>query len=258
MTSPSSCSDPHDGRTMDRSSLLSDYWSNGVIHVRGLLGAQELQAARGAIERYQREILPGLPTADYTLEPDGRSVRNLWRMEQHDPYFADLAVRPTLLSLVEPLLNGRPVLLGVETFSKPALVGSAVPPHQDNAYFCQTPADVLTVWIALDAATRDNGAVEYLLGSHRELLPHAPSGVKGNSIGLAEVPADGQYTRFLGVISPGDALVHHSQTIHFSDANRSDQSRLSLILVYRGQHTQTDPVLKDSYNRAIKLTPQNA
>ena len=68
------------------------------------------------------------------------------RLEQHDPWFLEFAKQPRLLELVGPLVNGAPELVGAETFNKPALVGSAVPPHQDNAYFCQSPADVLTVY----------------------------------------------------------------------------------------------------------------
>ena len=83
-----------------------------------------------------------------------------------------------LVDLVAPLVNGPLAVMAVESFNKPARVGSPVPPHQDNAYFCQEPADVLTVWIALDPATQENGAVEYFLGSHHELWPHKPSGSK--------------------------------------------------------------------------------
>ena len=82
MTFPLSCSDPHEGRIVEHASLLSDDRNNGVIRLRSLLDAQELEAPRSAIARYQREILPPLPTADDTLEPDGRSIRNLWRMER--------------------------------------------------------------------------------------------------------------------------------------------------------------------------------
>jgi ectoine hydroxylase-related dioxygenase (phytanoyl-CoA dioxygenase family) len=38
-------------------------------------------------------------------------------------------------------------------------VGSGVPYHQDIAYFCQPPPDMLTVWIAIDAVTEANGTV---------------------------------------------------------------------------------------------------
>jgi len=183
-------------------------------------------------------------------------VRNLWRMEHHDPFFLAMASRRSFLELVSPLVNGVPVLMGIETFNKPARVGSAVPPHQDNAYFCQSPPDVLTLWIAIDPATAANGAVEYLRGSHTTLRPHTPSGVRGNSFGIVKAPVD-EYPRFLGEIEPGDALIHHSQTIHFSAPNLSDQSRLSLIFVFRGQHTTTDPQLKEAYAKAASLTPPN-
>ncbi|WP_197453531.1 phytanoyl-CoA dioxygenase family protein [Caulifigura coniformis] len=233
--------------------LIDDYRRNGVIVVPGLLSSLELQDVRRRIEGYQGDRLKDLPAGDFTLEPDGKTVRNLWRMEQHDPFFLEFAGQSRFLDLVGPLVNGEPVLVGVETFNKPALVGSAVPPHQDNAYFCQSPADVLTVWIAIDPATPENGAVEYLLGSHGGLRPHRPSGVKGNSIGLVETPRD-EFPRFLGTIDAGDALIHHAQTIHFSSSNRSPDSRLSLILVYRGKHTATDADLKERYVNAFRMT----
>jgi phytanoyl-CoA hydroxylase len=240
------------------SEVIRNYRRDGVVVIPSLLDASELAEIRQRLEQYGREQLPSLPSGDYTLEPDGRTIRNLWRIEHHDPWFLEFAGQDRLLSLVRPLLNGEPVLIGVETFNKPARVGSAVPTHQDNAYFCQSPPDVLTVWIALDDATRENGAVEYLLGSHHDLRPHVPSGVKGNSFGLAETPDETEFPKFLGVIPAGAALIHHSQTVHSSTPNRSENSRLSLILVYRGQHTETDPRLKDDYRRALTLTPQNA
>ena len=241
---------------MSDTRLTDDYRRDGVIVVPGLLSSDELIEVRDRITRYQTERLPTLPKGDYTLEPDGQTVRNLWRMEQHDPYFLAMASRRSFLALVAPLVNGVPVLMGIETFNKPARVGSAVPPHQDNAYFCQKPPDVLTLWIAIDPATAESGAVEYLSGSHLSLQPHTPSGVRGNSFGIADSPID-EFPRILGEIKPGDALIHHCQTIHFSAPNRSDQSRLSLIFVYRGQHTTTDPQLKEAYSKAASMTPTN-
>ncbi len=233
-------------------SLIADYQRDGVIVLRQWLSPEELADARTQVARYQAEQLARLPPGDYTLEPDGRTVRNLWRLEQHDAWFRDFALQPRFLEALRPLLTGEPVLVGVETFNKPALVGSAVPPHQDNAYFCQTPPDVLTLWIALDAATEANGAVEYLPGSHHELRAHRASGVKGNSMGLAEPPRAGESGAFLGIINPGDALVHHCQTIHFSAPNRSPEPRLSLICVYRAAHTATDPGLKATYSQVLQ------
>jgi phytanoyl-CoA hydroxylase len=86
-------------------------------------------------------------------------------MERHDPFFAALAARPEILRLVGRLVHGDPILLGVETFNKPVKVGSSVPAHQDNAYFCQSPPDVLTVWISIDAATEATGPIFHIHGA---------------------------------------------------------------------------------------------
>jgi ectoine hydroxylase-related dioxygenase (phytanoyl-CoA dioxygenase family) len=234
---------------MNPEQILKDYERDGVVRVSQFLSGDELRAIRLEIEAYVRNVAPKLEASEVTFEADGRTARNLWRMEKHDLFFANVARKPDTLSLVRLLVRGEPVLLGVETFNKPARIGSGVPPHQDNAYFCQSPPDVLTVWIALDAVTEANGPVFYGRGSHMAgLLAHKPSGVKGNSIGLAGKFEDAD--PFIGLLEPGDALIHHCQTVHYSGPNRTDYPRCGFLLVYRGAHTKTDPALKMVYEQA--------
>jgi phytanoyl-CoA hydroxylase len=229
----------------------ADFEQDGFIRIRGLYAARDVDRLRAEVDRYVRDVLPQLPPGDFVLEADGRAARNLWRMEQHDPWFAGLPQRPDLQRLVARLVRGQPVLAAVESFCKPAKVGSAIPPHQDNAYFCQQPPDMLTVWIAIDPATEANGPVTYLAGSHHwGLLPHQPSGVRGNSLGLVQLPPTNPARQFVGLLEPGDALIHHCETIHFSAPNPSPQSRLGLLFVMRGAQTQTNPGLKAAYDQA--------
>ena len=229
---------------------LADYERDGCIRVRGFLDANLLQDVRRRLDHYMREIAPAVPEGDRTFEPDGVTVRNLWRMEQHDPYFINFAKRPAVIELVTTLVHGEPVLMGVETFNKPARVGSGVPPHQDNAYFCRTPPDVLTIWIAMDAATEANGPIFYLKGSQHTMHAHRPSGVAGNSMGLAKMPQHADADVFRGTLEAGDALIHHCQTIHWSAPNKTDHARCGLLMVFRGAHTVHDPELKAAYDAA--------
>jgi ectoine hydroxylase-related dioxygenase (phytanoyl-CoA dioxygenase family) len=242
--------------TINPTQLLQDYERDGVVVIRQLLSADEVAEVRAELERYIRDDLASKPADAATMEADGKSVRNLWRLEQHNAKLRALAEREDIRALVAPLLDGEPLLAAVETFNKPARIGSGVPYHQDNAYFCQTPPDMLTVCIAIDAVTEANGPVFFVKGSHREgMLPTKPSGVRGNSIGMAEpssVPLSGQ---FCGLLEPGDATVHHSVTVHHSAPNTTEHSRLGLLLVYRGAHTRTDPALKTTYTVAATATP---
>jgi ectoine hydroxylase-related dioxygenase (phytanoyl-CoA dioxygenase family) len=101
---------------------------------------------------------------------------------------------------------------------------------------------MLTVWLAIEAVTAANGPVFFVKGSHRGgVLPTKPSGVRGNSIGMAEPSTVPLADQFCGLLNPGDATIHHCNTIHHSAPNTTDESRLGLLLVYRGEHTQTDP-----------------
>ncbi len=236
--------------------LMRDYRRDGVVVIRGFLSPTEVSDILDEIDRYVREDLDSKPADAATWEADGKTVRNLWRLEQHSPFLLEIASRPAIRDLVAPLVNGIPVLEGIETFNKPARVGSAVPYHQDNAYFCQTPPDMLTLWIAIDAVTESNGPIYFVKGSHQKgVLPTKPSHVRGNSIGLAEPPAVPLKDQFCGSLKPGDATIHHCNTIHHSAANNTDQSRLGLLFVYRGEHTRTDPKLQAAYAVASSLTP---
>lgn len=235
---------------MSSEQIVEDYRAQGFVHLPQFYTSEELAEIRAAIEVYNREIVPGVPESDVVFEADGTAIRNCWRMQLHDPFFERLTQDERLQTLVAELVNGTPLCMGVETFNKPAKVGSAVPPHQDNAYFCQEPPDVLTVWVALDDVTPQNGPVQYLTGSHEEgLREHRPSGVKGNSFGLAETVDAARAS--ITLLKQGDVLIHHCQTIHFSAPNLSDQPRLGLLMVFRGTHTQDSAEMKAAYQRAL-------
>lgn len=240
----------------DTRKLIQDYERDGVVMIRQFLTAEDVAAVRAELERYIRDDLAGKPTDAATMEADGKTVRNLWRLERHNDPLRVLAERADIRAIIAPLVHGEPVLEAVETFNKPARIGSGVPYHQDNAYFCQTPPDMLTVWIAIDAVTPENGPVFFVKGSHLGgVLPTKPSGVRGNSIGMAEPSTVPLEEQFRGLLAPGDATIHHCNTIHHSAPNTTEHSRLGLLFVFRGSHTQTDPALKITYTAAASATP---
>lgn len=233
-----------------------DYDRHGVIRVPAFLSSAEVSEIREELERYTCEDLPGKPADAATREVDEEQVRNLWRLEVHNPRLRRFAERSDVLDLVGKLVNGEPVLAAIETFNKPAKIGSGVPAHQDNAYFCRTPADMLTVWIAIDPVTNANGPVTYVKGSHLNgVLPTKPSGVKGNSIGLAEEVKASSEDEFCGLLGPGDATIHHCNTIHWSAPNTTENPRLGFLMVYRGAHTEVDPTLRETYSAAAAVNP---
>ena len=87
---------------MNIEALTALYAEDGVVHVESLFSPVEIEEIREALQRYADEIVPGLPPNDVVLEADGVSVRNCWRMDVHDPWFATLAKKESIIALVRP------------------------------------------------------------------------------------------------------------------------------------------------------------
>ncbi len=79
------------------------------------------------------------------------------------------------------------------------------------------------MWIALDRADRGNGCLHYAKGTHRRNLP-ARVGLPGFSAESEEAVAV--------EVEPGDATIHSSLTVHWSEANRSRRSRQAITYFY--------------------------
>ena len=128
-----------------------------------------------------------------------------------------------LMGLDEDLLVGWGHMI-----RKPALVGEALPWHQDEAYW--DPAMIyraLGCWLPLDDATIENGCMSYIPGSHRsEVLPHRHVGDDPRVHALFTSPASADIERAVPVPVPaGGAVFHHSRTLHASGPNRTDKAR---------------------------------
>jgi ectoine hydroxylase-related dioxygenase (phytanoyl-CoA dioxygenase family) len=98
--------------------------------------------------------------------------------------------------------------------------------------------------------------VYYARGSqHGGLRPHKRSGVKGNSLMLAEAPAAGEFEEVPGVLRRGGAVLHHCELLHRSEPNRSPNPRRGLLFVYRGAHCQIDPEGTKAYRAVLATMP---
>ncbi|MBI3962896.1 MAG: phytanoyl-CoA dioxygenase family protein [Deinococcus sp.] len=232
--------------------------AEGFLKIEGFLSEEQIQEIESELSHYLQTMVPTLPMGDIVYETEAsfwerREIRNLWRMEKYSEYLAALARQKDVLELVGTLVNGEPVLMAVELFAKPAHIGSAVPYHQDNAYFNLAPPDALTCWLALDDSTVENGCVYYVRGSHRQgLLPHKASLVPGNSYGLARIPGPAEVDEVPGIIGRGGIVLHHCCLLHRSEKNRGERSRRGLLLVYKAAHCQIDPVGMEQYQAAAR------
>ena len=231
----------------------------GFAIVRQLLGATDFAELRDNVDRYIRDVVPTLSDADAFYHDRSRpeTLKQMQRMGQ-DAYFRDYLKNPKWQALAEALIGEPAQAEQPEWFNKPPGINHVTPPHQDNYYFCLRPANVLTIWMALDPVDAENGCLRYVAGSHlRGIRKHAKSQILGFSQGIADYTAE-DFTREVAVpLQPGDVVAHHGNTIHRADSNLSlTRNRRSFAIVFRGVSCQRDEEAYAQYLNAAKQQHQ--
>jgi phytanoyl-CoA hydroxylase len=211
------------------------FQDDGCVVVRGVFSAEEVAAFANEIDDIVRTVVPRLGPGDvYFEQGPSRSVKSMFRLEQHSVLFRRLMSDDRLLEIVRAIWpEGEIVRDAVSYFGKPARDGSVTPPHQDNFFQHWNPPLALTVTVSIDASTPENGALICAKRSHRQLFPHHPSGVMGFSMTLDDPVDTTTYPEQHLCLEPGDIAIHHIAVIHRSEANRSDRPRRQLAIGYR-------------------------
>lgn len=235
------------------------YDRDGFIVVRQLLGDREFAELRDNVSRYIRDVVPKLGDADAFYEDRARpeTLKQLQRMEQ-DPFFANNREHPVWKQVAETLLGEEAHAEGVEWFNKPPATNHVTPPHQDNFYFCHSPPQVLTIWMALDPVDEENGCLRYVRGSHRlGIREHNRTKTLGFSQGISDY-ADADREREVPILmQPGDVTIHHGNTIHRANANRSAvRHRRSFAMVFKGISCRRDEAAFARYLAAARSQHQ--
>lgn len=228
----------------------AEYDDKGFVVLRGFLTGDRLARLQENIGRYIAEIVPRLPEGDAFYEDRARpeTLKQLNRMQQ-DPFFAELKTDPLWKSTAENLLGESAFAQGAEWFNKPPGTEHPTPAHQDNFYFCFTPPHVLTMWLALDDVDAENGCLRYIPGSHlRGIRPHSRTKTLGFSQGISDYGPEDHTAEAAIFARPGDLLIHHGDTIHRADANRSStRHRRSFAMVFQGESCQRDEAAFERY-----------
>lgn len=208
------------------------FQAQGYLLVPGLFSAGEV------------ELLLRIARADQALASEawdrkdaqgGVSRLTLRNLLGNDVYSACVRSR----RIVETMAS----LLGTEVYHlhhkmmlKEPYVGGAWEWHQDYGYWyndaCLFP-DMASCMIAVDRATRENGCLQVIQGSHR--LGRVNHGMTGDQTGADLERVEEALKRLPHVyceLEPGTGLFFHANLLHRSDQNHSPNPRWSLICCY--------------------------
>lgn len=150
-----------------------------------------------------------------------------------DPFWVRLISDARLLDLAELFVGPDIALFASHYISKPPYSGQQVLWHQDGAFWPLEPVKVVTLWLAVDHSTPDNGCVRLIPGSHRRDLAAIRDNTEVENVLGAEMAAEVDESQAVDmVLAPGDVEVHHPNIVHGSNANTSPNRRCGLTIRY--------------------------
>lgn len=226
---------------------IARYHDQGFLLARGFFTADEVDLLRRAAKE-DRELDQHSFSRN---DGEGGSVRlSLWN-HPGDSIYGMIARCESLVESAERILEGEVYHYHSKMIMKDPRVGGAWTWHQDYGYWYQNGvlAPLLTsVSIAVDGATRENGCLQVIAGSHK--LGRIDHQLTGEQAGANMERVDEVLKRLPLVyveMDPGDALFFHCNLLHRSDQNRSEKPRWSMICCYNA--ARNDPYKKSHHPR---------
>src|SRR5204862_1591291 len=85
---------------------------------------------------------------------------------QHDPFWVRLVGDDRLLDIVEQFVGKNIALFASHYIAKPPRDGQPVLWHQDGSYWPLQPMEVISIWLAADDSTTENGCMRVIPQTH--------------------------------------------------------------------------------------------
>lgn len=228
------------------------YEDDGVVLLKGILDPAWVSLVAEAIEEDIRQ--PGPYYHGYkTNEGEGYFHGNMRIWESNDR-FRDYVLHSPLPEIAAAFLKSDKInLLYDQLFVKEPGTNLPTPWHNDQPYWPVSGLGVMSFWLAVDPVTKENGAMEFVRGSHkwdrwfqpRTFAPGATHDYDQNP-DYEPIPdidaARDDYDIVTWDMDPGDLLAFHAMALHTAGGNqRKDIRRRGYTVRYIDRDARYDP-----------------
>jgi ectoine hydroxylase-related dioxygenase (phytanoyl-CoA dioxygenase family) len=229
---------------------IDQFHADGAVALRGVLDAQWLNKIATAIEDDIKN--PGPFYHGYDSD-EGLFHGNLRLWESH-PAFHDICLTSYLPAIAKEFLRSKKInLLYDQLFVKESRMSQRTRWHNDQPYWPISGEQVVSIWIALDLTTNENGRVEFIRGSHKWQRWFQPEPF-GKTEAITEYEKNPAYEDIPDIeadrdsyeivswdLNPGDVYVFHAMTVHGSGGNLlHDRRRRGYTVRYTGDDVVYD------------------
>ena len=235
-------------------SQIDAFYREGFLLAEGFLSGAEIDHLRTCYMETIAQLRASQALENVQSGSDSDEEFQVYQIRtahlQH-PIFRMLINDSRLLDMVESLLGPEIRLIHYQGVYKPARSGGEVRWHQDNDYFKVAENRSISVWLALDDATIENGCMWYLPRHHQRLLQHEQlwdtSEKKGFYLAIPEID---ESTAVAAEVQSGNFAIHHCLMPHRSLKNESRQPRRGLAMHFMDAR-MPDPAM-------LRILPEDA
>jgi phytanoyl-CoA hydroxylase len=243
------------------------YQENGFLVVEDFLCPEELEHWRktvmNAIKKRGGQKMPGKDLKigeDDGINEDaeyyGKVFDQLLNLWQTDEGVKELIIDKRLGKMTARLAGVDRIRIWHDQalFKRPW--GNPTSWHLDTPFWSFSDRNAISIWIALDDATLENGCLFFIPGSHHGTA-FENKGISKNMDGIFEI-----YPQFLkaeSVAAPmkaGSCSFHNGLTIHGANANMTSGYRRAMTCAYMpdGNVFNGEPnILPESYLQTLKI-----
>ena len=210
---------------------LNDFNKNGFILKKQLFSKNEVQKLINFIDSSSKKEDKSRETNSST----GKLNLTLWN-HPSDDLFGKFSTNERIVRPMEEYLGDEVYHYHSKIiWKKPGDGGFDW--HQDYGYWyhnaCLYP-DMASCFIMIDRATKENGCLKVLKGSHRVgRIGHGLSDTPEQTADMERIrELEKRHESVYIEAEPGDALFFHANLLHSSDSNKSNESRRTLIVCF--------------------------
>jgi len=234
---------------------LNNFIKDGFILKKNLFTEEEINKLKKFIESSSKKE----DDARETKSSSGKLSITLWN-HPSDDLFGKFSTNERIVKPIEEYLDDEVYHYHSKIiWKKPGDGGFDW--HQDYGYWyhnaCLYP-DMASCFIMLDKATKENGCLKVLKGSHKVgRIGHGISDTPEQTADMERIAElEKRHECVYITAEPGDALFFHANLLHSSDANKSNQSRRTLIVCFntksnnpykKSGHASYSPLKVSSY-----------
>ena len=223
---------------------IATFERDGVIHLPGVLDDEYIERGRQACEK-----VPAVDTIEGSKADEYFMKLRCW---ENNETFRQICADSALPGIAAQLVRSKKMnVLYDQMFSIAPGSGNRTPWHHDLPYWPVRGAQVVTLWTAFDRVTKENGALEFIRGSHLWDVRYQAFSTGDDSAdgfvpfesgvadGVQPIPDFDEQRAEHDIVSfdlePGDALAFHALSVHASQPNiTTNMQRRGYAVRYTG------------------------